>query len=195
MVLLRSRKKEMDPDSPYDKAKAFVAAQRPLSPLPIITEAISADPTNPELHRDLGHVGLHLYRPGLVIIGFSNAISLEDGTDSRSYSGRACALRNFSELDAAIQDYTSAIRLSPHDALNYTFRAEVYRNKKEYELAISDCKRALELDGSDPITYLVRGKAYLGMGKCEDAFADMEKAFDLKEKPGHPLRSSCHWCA
>jgi len=195
VVLLRSRKKEMDPNSPHEKTKAFIAAQTPFFALPLLTEAIGADPKNPELHRDLGHVGLRAYRPGLAIVSFSNAISLENEKDPRSYSGRACALRNLRDFDAAIPDYTSAIRLSPHDALNYTFRAEAYRNKKEYELAISDCKRALKLDDSDPITYLVRGKTYLGLGKCDEAVTDLEKAFDLKEKPGHPLSSLCHWCA
>lgn len=195
MVLLRSRKKEVDPDTRHEQMKAFIAARQHHSALPLLTEAISTDPKNPELHRDLGHVSLHLYRPGLAIVSFSNAISLENGRDPRSYLGRACALRNLGDFDAAIPDYTTAIRLSPHDSLNYTFRAEAYRIKEEHELAITDCKKALKLDDNDPITYLVRGKAYFALGQCEDAIADMETAFDLKEKPGRPLRSLCHWCA
>ena len=195
MVLFRSRKTVVDPGTPHEQTKAFIAAERHYSALPLLTEAISTDPKNPELHRDLGHVSLHLYRLGLAIVSFSNAIRFENGRDPRSYFGRACALRNLADFDAAILDYTTAIRLSPHDSLNYTFRAEVYRIKQEHELAITDCKKALKLDDKYPITYLVRGKAYFALGQYADAIADMETAFDLKEKPGRPLSSYCHWCA
>ena len=194
MVSFRSRKTVVDPGTPHEQTKAFIAAGQHYSALPLLTEAISTDPKNPELHRDLGHIGLHLYRPGLAIVSFSNAISFGNGRDPRSYLGRACALMTMAEFDAAIPDYTTAIRLGPHDSLNYTFRAEAYRIKQEYELAIKDCKKALKLDDNDPITYLVRGKAYFALGQFADAIVDMEKAFEFKEKPGRPLRAKCHWC-
>ena len=181
-------------DTLHEEAKAFVAAHREHYALPLLAEAISADPKNPELHQDLGHAGLHLHLSGLAIVSYSNAISLENGRDPRSYIGRACALRFLPDFDSAISDYTTAIKLMPSDARNYRFRAHAYLIAREYELAISDCDKALNIDDNDPLTYLVRGKAHIGLGQHEDALEDMEMAFDVKVKPEQALYAWCHWC-
>ena len=58
---------------------------------------------------------------------------------------------------AAIEDYTEAIKLDPNDAVAYNNRATSKAELGNYQAAIADYTEALELDPNDAVAYNNRG--------------------------------------
>ena len=64
------------------------------------------------------------------------------------------------DYDAAISDYTEAIRLRPNLSQAYQNRGLVYSRKKEHEQAIADYTKAILIDPKYAKAYFNRGLAF-----------------------------------
>src|SRR5690349_8847716 len=82
---------------------------------------------------------------------------------------------NRQEHDAAIREFTEAIRLDPRCALAYANRASSYFNRGELERAIADCNHALQINSRLVLAYANRAGAFLTQGDNERAIADCQQ--------------------
>lgn len=71
--------------------------------------------------------------------------ALELGSNSIAYHNRASAYAKLKNYQAAIADFTLAIKLDPDYASAYFRRGAVYQQLKQYQKAIADSAKAVEL--------------------------------------------------
>jgi tetratricopeptide (TPR) repeat protein len=102
-----------------------------------------------------------------------------------AYRDHGKAFSELGDYDRAIQDYTQAIILHPHNCMDiFYFRGNAYYHKGEYELAIEDYDKAIEIDPNWAGSYYMRGYTYAALGDHEQAMADMQKAIELEPDDG-----------
>ncbi|MBI5210037.1 MAG: tetratricopeptide repeat protein [Elusimicrobia bacterium] len=87
--------------------------------------------------------------------------------------------QNKRETQAAIQDFSEAIRLAPQRAEVYFSRALSYEILGKDAEALADYSRAIRLKPKDPAYYFHRGMLLTNMGKHPEALADCERLKDL----------------
>jgi tetratricopeptide (TPR) repeat protein len=79
----------------------------------------------------------------------------------------------------ALQDYDSAIKIDPNNALFYTERAVLRGNMKQQEQAIADFNTAILLDPYHVSAYFGRGGILYLLGRDQEAIADFTSAINL----------------
>ena len=94
-----------------------------------------------------------------------------DRASRRSCSAACCTSRP-ANREAAITDYSEAIKLDPTNALAYFNRGNAYDQLGEHDLAIADYTEAIKLDPTDPDAFNNRGQAYDNKGEFDLAIAD-----------------------
>jgi len=82
-------------------------------------------------------------------------------------------------LDEAVNDFTSAIKLSPSSATSYNNRGSARLVKGDSKGAIEDCTRAIELNPRYANAYNTRGNAYNRLGDFPHALENYDKAIEL----------------
>jgi tetratricopeptide (TPR) repeat protein len=83
-------------------------------------------------------------------------------------------------LEAAITDYTEAIRLNPNDAYAYFRRGYTYGKLKQDDKAVHDYTKAIQLKPDYADAYHNRGYAYGKLKQYDKAVDDYTKAIQLK---------------
>jgi len=84
--------------------------------------------------------------------------------------------------DAAIQEFTEAIRLDPKDTWAYNGRGLAYLEKGNYTRAIADCTEAIKLDPKNVDAYYNRGNAYADKRDYDSAITDFTDVIKLDPK-------------
>ena len=80
------------------------------------------------------------------------------------------------QLDDAIDDYTTAIALSPNCHLYLSDRSDAYRKKGDYEKAIADLDKYIKLvKRPNPMIYYSRSLLYAKLGKKAQADAERRR--------------------
>ena len=97
-----------------------------------------------------------------------------------AYRYRASAFKDMGETEAAAQDYTRLIELTPEDIF-YNRRGLVYEEMNEWDKALADYSKTIEISPKWPIAYNNRGYVYLKQKKYHLAKADFEKAIELDD--------------
>lgn len=118
----------------------------------------------------------------LAIYYCSRAIESGDLADAdliTALLNRGVAHKMSGNLKMAVIDYTSALKLSPDDALILANRANAYRELGELDKALSDIDRALSLAPERAASYYVRGAIYEAQGQGAKAAQDFAKAYEL----------------
>jgi lipoprotein NlpI len=83
------------------------------------------------------------------------------------------------QVDRAIAEYGSAIRVAPKDAQNYHLRALAYFTKGGMDRAIADETAAMRLDPGSAVSLRLRGLAELYAGRPKPAADDFAAAVRL----------------
>lgn len=117
---------------------------------------------------------------------FRKAIALDSSNINYFYNlGNACYLTK--DWPLALEFYSKAIRVMPHEPDLYYFRAEIYNKQALYNKAIDDFSSAIRLgSGDDPmellyLCYFSRGVAYLKLQKFNEAIKDFTETLKLDE--------------
>lgn len=104
---------------------------------------------------------------------------LEPGDVVVALLNRGVAYKNTGNLEMAVIDYSSALELSPDDALLYSNRANAYRELGRTTEALDDINRALELNPENPSAFYVRGLLFEAVGDAPSARLDFLRAYEL----------------
>ncbi len=86
------------------------------------------------------------------------------------------------QIDAAISDFSEALRLSPKFYKANINRAVALLEKGDLDGAIADYTRALEFEPNDPAIYYGRGVARRKKNDLEGALADYSKTIELDQR-------------
>ena len=100
-------------------------------------------------------------------------LAIEDSPEDMKYKFyllRAKAYKDTGEMNLALQDLNTSIRLDP-SMMAYKYRGELLLEMERYAKAINDFTAALEINQT-PKLYKLRGESYLKLGIDVLAFAD-----------------------
>ena len=100
-----------------------------------------------------------------------SGVSEESKAKAESYKLEGNKAMGSKAYQDAIEQYTKAIELNPHNAIYFSNRAAAYSSTREHEKAISDANKALEVDPKYSKAYSRLGLAHYALG---DAHASME---------------------
>jgi|GEM_PF-6514300 len=89
---------------------------------------------------------------------------------------RAAIYAEGGDLNKAIEEFDSSIRMRPDFARAYWARGKAYFEKKDHKRATTDYDTAIKLDPKVPEYYDDRGDARLALGQWEGAISDYKKA-------------------
>ncbi len=104
---------------------------------------------------------------------------------ANTYIDRAHKEVEKGNYQAAIADYTEAIRLKPDDADTYNHRGIAYTNVMQSDKAISDFTEAIRLKADYAVSYGLRGIAYGYLHQYDKAISDYNRAIQLN--PNQPF--------
>lgn len=99
---------------------------------------------------------------------------------AKEHFDRGVLFHNRGDWDAAILEYTQAIRLNPNYDLAYRNRGLAYVGKGDYDRAIMDYTQAIRINPNYIAAYNSRGIAYRNKGDMTKANADFAKARELE---------------
>jgi tetratricopeptide (TPR) repeat protein len=131
----------------------------------------------------LGDMWLRRSQFGRALEVFSQLIQ-SSPQDARGYTGRGMAREALGELEQAVADYTSAIRLEPN-GVGYALRAQIRHRQGRMDNALADLSEHLRLHPEDPIARLSRSDLYKQRGALAEALEDLNTAHRLA--PDDPL--------
>jgi tetratricopeptide (TPR) repeat protein len=121
--------------------------------------------------------------PGKAIEYLNEAIRLKPDY-AEAYGNRGIAYVKLGQYQRAIQDYDTAIRLKPDDAIAvavYNNRGLAYAELGQYQRAIQDYDTAIRLKPDYAMAaYYNRGDAYANLGQHQRAIQDYDTAIRLK---------------
>ena len=98
------------------------------------------------------------------------------------YSDRGVLLGSKNELDAALADYSEAIRLDPSKFGALNNRGNLYTNRGQFDLALNDFAQAIKVNPSFAASFNNRGVAYKAKGDYDRAIQDFDEAIRLDPK-------------
>ncbi len=131
---------------------------------------------------------------------YTKAIAADPKSYEAFYS-RASAYNQKRQYNAAIPDYTEAIRLAPPDSTEwistlYAERGITYENKLLYDSAFLDFEKALSIDPSFSKVYIHRGNLFYNRNNFELALKDFSKAISIdgSDPELYKSRSKAYYC-
>jgi len=105
--------------------------------------------------------------------------SQEPASQAKAYEHRGTAWLARSQLDRAIEDFNSAVKLAPDDRHLLLLRADTYRDNRQYKRAIEEFDRIIQRDPNNGEAFVSRGRAWLLDGQTDRAFQDYDEAIRL----------------
>ena len=103
----------------------------------------------------------------------------EEILSAEDYINRGISKYNLGNYNAAIADYTSAIRIDPDDAIAYYNRGLAKYYLGNYNAAIADYTSAIRIDPDDALAYYNRGIAKDDLGNYNAAITDYTSAIRI----------------
>lgn len=98
---------------------------------------------------------------------------------SAAFLNRGTVYKLSGNPDAAIQDLTNAVRLSPNEWRAYSSRADVYAGQKKDVLAVADYSKVIEIKPDNMGAYKARGIALMHLHKYDAAIDDFTESIRL----------------
>ena len=109
-------------------------------------------------------------------------VDIDAATRAKVLGLRAKAWMNQEEPEAAVGDFTQAIKLDPQNAELLRSRARAYTILGTHDLAAADWAAVLGLEPKDDDAYYHRGQSQLNDGKTQEALADFDKAIEINAR-------------
>jgi len=100
-------------------------------------------------------------------------------TNSRAFAFRGWAQHRRGNEEAALKDYSEAIRLSPRTADWRNNRGVILTAKKDYSAAILDFDESIRLNPADGLAYRNRAYAHSQVKAYDKAITDYERSLEL----------------
>lgn len=140
--------------------------------------ATAADSGFTSMH-DMGHQSLKDRDFNRAVEAFSKAIEMRPNS-AELYADRALANNGLGNLEGAISDATTALRLDAKCSAAYIVRAQArLATKNNLLFAVDDWSKVIQLDPGSVSAYSNRALVLLTMGEREQALQDLAKVKQL----------------
>ncbi|MGE0565518.1 MAG: tetratricopeptide repeat protein [Pseudolabrys sp.] len=93
-----------------------------------------------------------------------------------AYRARGSWKEKKDQLQDALRDYDTAIRMEPRNVEGYDYRADVHQRLGDHDKALADYNMATRIDPSYAAAYYSRGLIYEKQGKIEQAKSEYNSA-------------------
>jgi tetratricopeptide (TPR) repeat protein len=103
-------------------------------------------------------------------------VAVDPNDAAFTYTNNGNANKNKGNWDQAVEDYTSALRLNPNNAIAYCNRGIAYAFKGMYKEAIDDYTASLRINPTNAIAYCGRGAAFAYQSIFDRAIEDYTNA-------------------
>ncbi|GAA4459970.1 hypothetical protein GCM10023189_34390 [Nibrella saemangeumensis] len=153
-----------------------------------LNKAIEADDDNVEAFNMRGVAYFELKEYANAQLDYEQAIKLKPDF-YRPYYNRALLRTAQSNTDAALKDYSEAIRLAPDTsravgAEIYLNRGQVFAAQQQTLAALNDFNKAIELNPRNALALYNRGNLLFQQKQLELAVADFQRAVEADPKFG-----------
>lgn len=173
-----------------NRAMALCAMGRHNEEMQDYRRAVQADPMNATAWIRLGSKLLaQADYPG-AIEALSRAIGIDDSR-ALAFFSRALAHERSGNVEAALADYSQAIRLQPAYSEAYNHRG-LLRRKKDLQGAIEDFTKAIEHQPDMASAYYNRGDAYRELGDPAAAIQDYSRAIQAAPRFANAYHHRAH---
>jgi tetratricopeptide (TPR) repeat protein len=98
------------------------------------------------------------------------------------------------ELEQAVEAYSRALQLNPHDSEAWLNRARVQLSLGQYSRAVDDCSESLEYDPHGLTALWCRAQSYVWLRRYAEALNDLNQALRIEKRSPevHFLRGLAH---
>ncbi len=148
-------------------------------------QALKIDPTVPTYLPIYDDIGMAYFGTGQIDEALKNlnqSIATLDYVGA--YDDRARVYLYEQEIDLALADASSAIRLDPQDARAYYLRAYIENLEANLTLALQDATQVVRLAPNDATSYILRAQIERRMNDDKDALTDLNQAVSID--PSNP---------
>jgi tetratricopeptide (TPR) repeat protein len=121
-------------------------------------------------------IGSDAYRDILSDIAIAIAL---DEHNPEYYHIRGEFLKNMGEIDKAMEDFDTMIRLSPKEDNAYTNRGLIKMSQYQYQGAALDFTKSILLNPEIESNYRYRGLCYNNLNNLSEAYKDFSKSIDM----------------
>ena len=188
-------------DQDGEDAEAFVARGMAYDAIGKSSEAIAdyekaleLDSENTDAMFNLG-TALHEEEDYKKAVDLFSQVILLDDDDPDAYRNRALANMKLNNFNAAIEDLTWAIVLTPYlDPVIYRERSGVWRElsndvQADLDDTVADASQEIEKDGGNASAFAARGRALFLLGEYPLALSDYDEAVRIDGKNAGYLAS------
>jgi tetratricopeptide (TPR) repeat protein len=162
------------------KARALNSSGNTKEAFKVIEEAIRRNPLVADFYYTRSLLQNFSRRYTRAIQDFDQSLQLGSSSNpSLVYISRGLAKQNLGDLEAAEEDFTSALQIEPLSAAANHSRGLVNYELGRYQEAIRDFTRSLEIMPNNQVTFYNLGMAYLKSGDRVNACINFHKACDL----------------
>ena len=132
--------------------------------------------------------------PALRVAACSRLLKHTPGGTARAklLHDRAFGHSQLHDDEAAIADWSAAIRLDPKNADYYSWRAPKYAARGQFALALEDDTTLIQMDPKYTSRVTSRGRTYETMGDWDRALQGYTQAIRLEAKAGYGARASAY---
>ncbi|MEQ9575815.1 MAG: tetratricopeptide repeat protein, partial [Rhodospirillales bacterium] len=116
---------------------------------------------------------------------FTKAIdagTLGDGDLARVHNNRGATYRRLGNIDAAIRDFSRAIRLRPKYFRAHVNRGAAYGDAGKFKDAEEDYAEAVKLRPQDMTTFMERAKTRAQSGRLDTAILDLNEVLRVQPR-------------
>lgn len=115
------------------------------------------------------------------LLAFNRVIRIDERIPD-AWLNRGTTRLMLSDSTGALNDYTTAINLSPFNANPYLRRGSLFAQQKNYEMALGDLNQAILLDSSLVQAYFTRALVYYYQKQPSLALADLDKVLQMDSR-------------
>jgi tetratricopeptide (TPR) repeat protein len=141
-------------------------------------EAIRLGTKAPDAYYSRGWVRIGESEYDEAIADFYRSLELSKGNNrQRAYAHKGCAMARYwkREYEAAVAEFTNALKLEPEDVWSLRGRGRARVLKEDARGALQDAEEAVRIDPDDLESVLVRGVARKATGDLKGAIEDYER--------------------
>ncbi|MFN3299388.1 MAG: tetratricopeptide repeat protein [Sediminibacterium sp.] len=119
----------------------------------------------------------------LLLIAIFLVNSVFSQSTSVDYFNKGNSLMQVKDLEGAVFNFTTAIKLDPNYEMAYVNRALCRMAKGKWASAIPDCNKALEINPNQAVAYFIRGcaKANTKKNGCSDLYKSLDLGYSFSQ--------------
>jgi tetratricopeptide (TPR) repeat protein len=150
----------------------------------LIEDGIKKNSDYPQFYLTYGIVLIHKgkFKDAIENLNRANDLAYESKDSffkGKIYVNRGAAYQKLLNYEAALNDYSEAIKINENNPNVYMYRGYLFYQTNEYDQALQDFNTVIEIDSENPFAYYNRGMVHLKQSDEEKACEDFHRSCEL----------------